>query len=354
MAEINLNKIKGLVRGYVFESIVKILFERNNFEIIKEEGYGIKGDDNFIQLLGKGTYHQIDCPYYYPLASPFMNKLRLLGEVKFYKNPIDKSLVREAIGIMKDISEGQGFMRDLSALSREYVEPTTDIYVIISATGFQEEAWNLGVAHGIKMVSFDNNIIVANLKEYIFNLVEEINVQSILSQIGSFRTDLKNFLNSLSNHLIINYSLSTAAIKTIQNIKKELSKMKTNFWGFTKSQTLLCFISEFNFPFELLTDNVLICKLQSVYGSENLYSLHPVKNKELLFYFGFPTSRVSSSLVLHDELDRVYAQVKDENGEYRLVTLQWAVKDVKELPESSIITSYFFEEINPKSLPGEQ
>jgi len=330
---------KGLVKGYVFESVIKILLERNQFKEVQEDGYTvIQNRDNFIEIWGKGAKHQIDCPYFYPFAIPFVDRIRLLGEVKFHEKPIGKSVVREAIGTLKDVQDGQGLSRQMAEFSRYYIEPTTDFWIIISASGFVPEAWTLATAHGVKLISFENNFIVAEIKKKINELVDNIDVKATLSKINLFRNFLKNRLSINWIDDSNPFDLSVKAVEIIDSIQEELGKIKCCFWGFTKNQTFICFTSDKEFPRALINHaGVIMCELKEEASSSNLYYLTPL-GSDVKFYFDFSKFSLEKSLMIHDDVDMVETLVQSDSG-YDSVTLKWNISDLNKIPTSSDINA---------------
>ena len=95
----------------------------------------------------------------------FWERLRLLGEAKFYRSPLSKEHIREYIGVLKDIQENY-FVADGMDLQNFYPRKL-EIGVYFSANGFQAEAEKLAYAHGIRTISYKNNPLINRLKLYI-------------------------------------------------------------------------------------------------------------------------------------------------------------------------------------------
>lgn len=104
---------RGIIKGTLFEVAIMYLLQQNSFSRIqvKVNGKNTAVDriretrERFIELKGRGEWHQIDCPCEYDYISPFMYPIRLIGEVKYHNQPIDKDAIRNFIGVLKDISE---------------------------------------------------------------------------------------------------------------------------------------------------------------------------------------------------------------------------------------------------------
>lgn len=153
---------RSQLKGYLFEIIVLELLRKNNFhevQVAREPPDRVREiRPGFIEFKGRGCWHQIDCPCDYSQLIPFMHPIRLLGEVKYYKTPLEKRHIREYIGVIKDIQENY-FVAD-GVSPQEFYPRKTEIGVYFSASGFQEEAEKIAYAHGIKTVSYANNPLI--------------------------------------------------------------------------------------------------------------------------------------------------------------------------------------------------
>ena len=100
---------RSRLKGYLFEIVVLELLRKNNFcevQVSREPEDRVRENrPGFVEFKGRGCWHQIDCPCDYSQLIPFMYPIRLLGEVKYHKTPLEKKHIREYIGVIKDIQE---------------------------------------------------------------------------------------------------------------------------------------------------------------------------------------------------------------------------------------------------------
>ena len=85
---------RGQIRGYLFEMAILHLLLNNGFSRVSSNKTSKKDKNQvnrvrenrpfFVELRGRGGWHQIDCPCDYSILSPFMYPIRLIGEVKYY------------------------------------------------------------------------------------------------------------------------------------------------------------------------------------------------------------------------------------------------------------------------------
>lgn len=248
---------RSQLKGYLFEIIISELLAKNNFSRITP---ALQPNDRvreirpgFIEIKGRGCWHQIDCPCEYKHHIPFSYPIRLLGEVKFYKSPLEKKHIREYIGVMKDIQENY-YVTDGTTLEDHYPRKL-DIGVYFSANGFQAEAEKLAYAHGIKTVSYDNNYLVSRLKSLIELLEEKyLSVNCMKGRVwNDFRSEFVRLVsfegkNEKDDHW--GY-WNEGYMAVIGEIRSTLLSIKTSFIATTATGVFLHFVGIDCFPEEL-------------------------------------------------------------------------------------------------------
>lgn len=250
------------VKGYMFEVIVSLLLEKHDFKRVYDQsttnnGYHVEqARYQFTEFTGRGTKHQIDCPYDYPNTIPFINQIRLLGEVKCYGSPIRKEHIRTFIGTIKDITEN--YVTNNAEVSN--YKRYTELGVIFSASGFDIEAERLALAHNIKTVSYENHCILGALVSYLNELEIYRNKQALMGQ-GKTKEFLMRFKSILSNDFQNNdiqsfrrtYYKDESCIEILKKMQELLGKVKSNFLAVTKNGLLIHFISFDPFPYDVFT-----------------------------------------------------------------------------------------------------
>lgn len=308
---------KSQARGYLYEILISHLLEKNHFlkcekdnQVNKSFKCGISSADG--EVLGRGTHHQIDFVGIYEKHIPFIYPIRLLAECKFwtttkesieYYKKVDKSFIREYIGVYKDISENY-----YSLYMSNYTR-FLDVPIIFSAGGFDHEAEKLAWAHGINIVSHSKLPIMAEILEFINfivnnfpnefvenkekfkelkeivsiiikNTMEEIN-PNILSFIENIKANHPNYETQMDNF--------TDILFNIRNIK-----YKTFLFATTNNGKLINLISYNSFPDELFLRNeeqecgIFFEELESNIVDENTRVFYITLNndeQERRFYF---------------------------------------------------------------------
>lgn len=282
-------KQRGILKGYIFEIAVLELLQKNGFTafipdhtspdydvLFKEERAG------FVELRGRGSWHQIDCPCDYHRIMPFCYPMRILGEVKYHGTPIKKQHVREYIGVLKDIQENWIVAANsTSAILRPRL---TEIGVFFSASGFDDEAEHLAYAHGIKTISYANNHFIANIKNAIDDLEANHLTVKCLKDWSAFRKSLITNLHGMDHQNLvyrfpywINSSPSIYHTDPLDSLRKSLDAIKTTFFATTSSGVVLQFLGSRNIPSHLFEN--------TDHGKCKVY--YTVKNRKRYYWMEF-------------------------------------------------------------------
>lgn len=245
------NLYRRQLKGYLFEIIILELLRKNNFceiNIAREPRDRVREiRPGFVEFKGRGCWHQIDCPCDYSQFIPFMFPIRLLGEVKFYKTPLEKKHIREYIGVIKDIQENY-FVAD-GVDPQEFYPRKTEIGVYFSANGFHAEAEKLAYAHGIKTVSYENNPLINRLKTLIEELERNyISVQCLRDH--TWNTFRRAFIDTLRYDDPIGYQpyLANGYEEIIERIRQNLEEIRASFIATTATGVFLHFVGNAPFP----------------------------------------------------------------------------------------------------------
>lgn len=177
---------KNQARGYLYEILISHLLTKNHFLKCQMNNQtnisyncGIMSQDG--EVLGRGTQHQIDFVGIYQKNIPFIYPIRLLAECKFWTKenkykPVDKSFIREYIGVHKDISENY-FSSNMQSTTR-----FLDVPIIFSAGGFNSEAEKLAWAQGINLVSHSKLPIMVHILKFINFIVNTLPTQYMMNK----------------------------------------------------------------------------------------------------------------------------------------------------------------------------
>ena len=239
----------------MWEIILLRLLEENDFrEIQWVDGNRTRRQrQQFLEMRGRGCWHQIDCPCEYGNFIPFINPIRLLGEVKFYLKPIKKNEIRNFIGVIKDIQENYFTSDDGNLPTERY----TELGVFFSANGFDEEAEKLAFAHNIKTVSHKSVALMKPIKEDLEEL--ERNYLSTrlcvaAGQQAQFTRVLKQYLQNddqALDDLKRLYNPPEGFDIVIERLRNRFKAIRSNFVATTSGGVLIHFVCDSVFPEDL-------------------------------------------------------------------------------------------------------
>ncbi|HVP96761.1 hypothetical protein [Methanoregula sp.] len=151
------------------------LLEYEILRLLGDAGY-IKVKKGIVR--GRGANHQIDAYGVFLFPTAFIYPIRLLSEVKFYDETIGLEVVRNFVGVLKDIQENYIVNRfHQRNLQLRY----TEAGCIFSATPFKQTAQEYAWAHNIFLVSFNQIQMMDQLIQKINLCVQYPGIVAILN-----------------------------------------------------------------------------------------------------------------------------------------------------------------------------
>lgn len=341
-------KNRGQIRGYLFERIICLLLEQNNFILVKPDRYNKsrvrRTRENFTELKGRGGWHQIDCPFDYERTVPFLYPIRLVGEVKYHQAAVAKDAIRNFIGVLRDIQEYY-FIDD--SLTEEMVrERRIEIGAFFSANGFQDEAERLAYSHGIRTISYKNNPIVQEIRDYLDELETWYLTYDLFSR-GSRGVFLQDFERMIRREvspeeLIDFYGIEEGAVRLLAGLADTVGGIQSSFIAATGAGSVFHFLGKQAFPERLFgqtdravghvyyehldLDNQTVSYLQlegddmgsrfyftlpeglserAVYGSSGSDDQRQEDGRNRVLYVTMPLQGIQRSLVITLDTDRV-------------------------------------------------
>lgn len=191
------------IRGYYFEKIIQKLMEKTNYI-----------DINRGEVPGRGANHEIDSYGTFSINTPFIYPIRLISEAKWHYRNIGLPKIRDFFGVIKDISEYYHVplnQRGKIGEDIRFIDRYTDCGAFFSVSSFSKEAQEYAWAHGIYLISFENNRILKPLLDRSLELIERdlynrtnITKQEIQDKADNhFRVDerLSSELNKIFSYL---------------------------------------------------------------------------------------------------------------------------------------------------------
>jgi hypothetical protein len=167
---------RNQVKGALFEVIVRRLLEKANYDPITPDNKSVRKTDGKVR--GRGCWHDIDAfgKLSYPI--PYVYPIRLLAEAKCYdgRDQVGLAMVQNFMGALKDISENY-FIRD--KITRQNLltyDRYTDCGAIFSASDFTIDAQRFALAHGISLISYQNNPMLRSAVNSMYALMRAVDI----------------------------------------------------------------------------------------------------------------------------------------------------------------------------------
>ena len=194
--------------GYLFEYVVREMLRQSGFVDVSQD-----------RLEGRGAYHQIDAFGTLHIPTPFVHPIRLICEAKWYKKKIGLPVVRNFVGVIKDISENYWFRK------KDVTDRFTDSGCIFSLSSFSRDAQDYAWAQNIFLVSFSGVNVLSGLRQAIDGFLKN-NVRLWRGGTASKDELLKEFHESFLGNFSRDTSLVVGTLDGIYPViiagKKEL------------------------------------------------------------------------------------------------------------------------------------
>lgn len=135
----------GQIRGMLLEEILLQLLRTSGYVPVEKAGLDSTLNDgpSGLEVHGRGTDHQIDAIADYRLTHPFGYRQRLFVEAKCSESPCGVEVIRNAIGVVKDVSE---YWRNGDHERFHYH------YAVFSASGFTSRAQDCALSSWVAKI----------------------------------------------------------------------------------------------------------------------------------------------------------------------------------------------------------
>ena len=205
------------------------------------------------------------------------------------------------------------------------------------ANGFQEEAEKLAYSHGIKTISYKNNILILRIKRLIDVLEENyLSVRIVKNgEWNRFRNAFQiaiqngydNYLNEFTPYIADGF------LQVTHEMYESIYNICTSFFATTASGVFIHFISESPFPEELFTyDDIGFCRVfynYDIFRNRYFWLEMSEDEQRRRFYFTPPESLNEAALfskqIVLNEKERIFRFLNVNiklNGIYRNLLLR--------------------------------
>lgn len=186
--------------GYLLEEALAYLIRSAGYKLIVEPNGepNLRTKGNGLQVRGRGGWHQADTLGRLAIIPAFTFPMRLFIEAKYHASkPVGVGTVRSAVGTVFDLNTTGITFNDGNPLPYNYRYE----YALFSASGFNQEAIELALAHGISLVDM-NTSEYRPLLDVVYrtatNIVSRFSHPQLLSQVKNI---LRNRLETSESRI---------------------------------------------------------------------------------------------------------------------------------------------------------
>ncbi len=193
-------------RGMILEEVLLYLLRQSGYRTIEKVGSDptLTTHSAGLAVRGRGGIHQIDAIADFTVCPPFSNSQRLLIEAKYYSKTPGIEVVRNAIGVLKDVNE-YWTASDLQVRKTRYHYQ----YACFSAIDFSSNAEKYAYSHDIYLIPLTKSrfiqpvvALIREVADQAFPKNDKGELQFNLTELrGKFRDSFKR-INDLGTSSI--------------------------------------------------------------------------------------------------------------------------------------------------------
>ena len=191
----------GQIKGMLLEEVLLYLLRASGYSVVEKADKNdltIQQGKAGLELLGRGGVHQIDAIADFAISPPFSNPQRLLLEAKCLNKSVGIPVVRNAVGVLKDVGEYWVSRYGNPAKARYHYQ-----YALFSAEGYTEPAQRYAYAQDVYLIPLEKSKFIQPLLEEIKALTKDFfrakSDRKISIDLGQFRRLVRENLRS-ENH----------------------------------------------------------------------------------------------------------------------------------------------------------
>ncbi|MCL1489672.1 MAG: restriction endonuclease [Pseudanabaena sp. Salubria-1] len=282
------------IRGLLLEEILLNLLSASGYLIVEYDSNDITlktRSSGVLEVKGRGSNHQIDAIASFSISPPFSYPVRLLLEAKFYNEKVGIDIVRNAVGVLKDVSEFWAVVNNKIFKPRYHYQ-----YAIFTSSSFTKQAQEYAFAQDIYLIKLENNqyfypVIEAlrNLSYTDFSGEDDKNIEIDLSGL---RKNIRASLREDGNQGIFNYcrryNFDREKLSDIINLNSELHN---SYLGVLGNIFPIFLTASRDFDIEYLIDNptIRICwNNNKWYIVKNNAECSHLNERDIIFSFDLP------------------------------------------------------------------
>lgn len=142
------------IRGLLLEEVLLNLLRASGYLAIENANNDntLEESSSGLKVKGRGSTHQIDAIADFSVSPPFSYPIRLLLEAKFHSKNVGIEIIRNAVGVLKDVGEFWVVENNRAYKPRYHYQ-----YAIFTSSSFTRQAQEYAFAQDIYLIKLENN-----------------------------------------------------------------------------------------------------------------------------------------------------------------------------------------------------
>jgi len=308
------------VRGALLEEAVSWLLKRVGYRVLTSSDEGVIPGGAGLEVQGRGSRHQIDSLAQFDGTPAFMYPLRLLVEAKCLKSPVGIHVVRNAVGVIKDISENYFSFTSRATKSEIQVQRFNYHAAVFSASGFTRPAQQYAIAHQVFLIDYKDIHAIKPLVDTIKGLKiprRSLKEPGVVSRIRS------TFEAVLSGKDWDNQDAFLLHGLALDSLADQVQSIQGSYFAMLQGRWPIHIVSRTPIPPSLFRNkDVLQCRVWGYAGKT--WSFTPLgvsQDSDEYFRLEFALPTVIGELVArHSDSPLTIAEIKEEYFSYMILS----------------------------------
>ena len=194
------------IRGLLLEEVLLNLLRESGYSTVENSNNDptLKSGHSGLEVIGRGSQHQIDAIANFSISPPFSYPIRILLEAKFHGEDVGIEVVRNAVGVLKDVNEF--FIPENNKIFKPRYHYQ---YAIFTSSRFSKPAQEYAFAHDIYLIKLENNQYFSQIISAIANLdhndFDGSPNRKMRITLKDLRKNIRHSLKESNNGLISDY-----------------------------------------------------------------------------------------------------------------------------------------------------
>lgn len=256
------------IRGALLEEIVLYLLDQVGYKALEFPPgstiteAGVQEGASGLELQGRGTWHQTDAVATLSHSPAFIHPIRLIVEAKCYQSKVGVGVVRNSVGVLKDINENHF---SISGPRNRKIKSTRYNYLaaIFSSSGYSPRAIEYAIAHQIFLIEYQNIPLIEPIVNSLLDLDTEHLIGEGLNNIKSIRRTYRSALQNENIDTTADQYFSSSGMRLLRNIQHHIQRIGGSYFGMLQGRWPLHLLTEEPLPPDFFETDVVECMVRS-------------------------------------------------------------------------------------------